>query len=457
MKPDSRDAYQLVHDGAIALAEVEAAGMRIDIDQLEKTIRDVDGKIDELLSEQRRDEVWKTWKRRFGDKANMGSRHQLAGVLFGEMKYEVKSITKTGKAQVNEEILGEIDLPFAKRFLKVEKLKKLRSTYLIGIKRELVGEFIHPSFNQHLVLSHRSSADSPNVQNQIKRDEEFAEMLRRCFIPRDDHVLVECDYSALEFRVNASFWRDTKMVAYASDPKLDIHRDMASECYMMPMDQVTKQARFFAKNQFVFPRLYGSDYIAISRGLWVAIHTGDLKTSDGVSLKTHLRSQGIKKLGDLDRTRTPRDGTFESRILQVQKKFDRWFPEWKVRKDKWWNLYQERGWFRTMTGFVCSGVYSLNQVMNLPIQGPSYQCLLWSLIRMVRWLKKNKMRSRVVCEIHDSLVADVHRDELDDYMVEVKRVMTEDAREAWPWIITPLSIEADVYKRNWFEKETLAI
>jgi len=133
------------------------------------------------------------------------------------------------------------------------------------------------------------------------------------------------------------------------------------------------------------------------------------------------------------------------------------FPDWAERRTEWWNKYRKRGWFRLMTGFVMAGVFTRNELMNFPIQGPAFHCLLWSLIRLVKWMKKEKMRSCIIGQIHDSIVADIHRDELDDYLVKAKQVMTRDVREAWPWIITPLEVDCEIAKTNWFEKREFAI
>lgn len=72
---------------------------------------------------------------------------------------------------------------------------------------------------------------------------------------------------------------------------------------------------------------------------------------------------------------------------------------------------------------------------------------------MVKWIRRNKMRSRIICEIHDSIIADVHRDELDDYLVQIQKVMTQDVREHMKWIIVPLAVEVDLCENNWFEKK----
>ena len=127
------------------------------------------------------------------------------------------------------------------------------------------------------------------------------------------------------------------------------------------------------------------------------------------------------------------------------------FPQWAARKEQWWERYEARGWFPLLTGFRCSGLYSRNQLFNYPVQGPAFHCLLWTLIRMVGWLRERRMRSRVVGQIHDSLIADVHRDELGEYLEKARRVMTVEVREAWPWVVVPLEVEAEVGD-NWWEK-----
>jgi DNA polymerase-1 len=444
-----------MHQGSLALAEVEAAGMRIDVDRLDRTIKETKEKIDQLTQKLKEDEVFSVWKKRWGKKTKLGSRTQLGKVLFEELKYKPTALTGTGRPKTDEEALEAIDLPFVRDFLATEKLKKLYTTYLKGVRREVVDGFLHAVINLHLVKTYRSSVDSPSFQNIPIRDPEIGKLIRSCFIPRDDHVLVEIDYGALEFRIAACFWRDEAMVAYASNPQLDIHRDMAAECYML--EEVPKTARFYAKNQFVFPELYGSYFINCARNLWGVIETGNLQTADGVGLYDHLRGMGIRKLGKCDPREQPKRGTFEKHIYEVEQQFNDRFPDWSDRKEDWWAKYLNRGWFRTMTGFECSGVFTRNDLYNWPIQGPAFHLLLWSLTRMVKWLKKNKMKSKVVGQIHDSLIIDTHRDELDDVLAEAKKVMTEDVRKKWKWVIVPLEIEAEIAETNWFDKKEVEV
>ena len=110
-----------------------------------------------------------------------------------------------------------------------------------------------------------------------------------------------------------------------------------------------------------------------------------------------------------------------------------------------------------MTGFVCQGVMSRNDTYNWPIQGPAFHLLLWSLIRMVKWTVKQKMRSLVVGTIHDSIEADVHKGELDEFVAKIVKVMTVDVRRHWPWVVVPLGVEVEVSETNWFEKQRVGL
>ena len=445
MKPTTAAAYKLMHDGAIAHAKIEAAGMKIDVARLDKTIERVGVRIDRLTEKLKTDEVWTAWRRRYGEKTNIGSRQQLGQVVFGDLGYKTTGTTKTGRPKMDSEALEQVDLPFVKRFLQVEKLKKLRSTNLKGVRREVVDSFLHPSFNLHLARTFRPSSDTPNFQNIPIRDKKIGKLIRSCFVPRPGHVLVEIDYGGHEFKVASCFWRDEKMMAYASDPDLDIHRDMAAECYSLEPEEVTSSVRFFAKNQFVFPTLYGSYYVNTASNLWGVIGTAGLTRKDGQSLEDHLLGLGIT------------EDNFVDHIQDVEERFNAWFPTWSDRKEKWWARYQKRGWFPMMTGFRVAGIYSRNNLFNTPVQGPAFHCLLWSLIRLVRWLEKRKMRTVIIGQIHDSIVADVHRDELDEFLAKAKEIMTVDIRKAWPWVIVPFVVEAEIGEETWWEKKVVEI
>jgi hypothetical protein len=376
------------------------------------------------------------------------SRGRLLSVFDGSI-YSVSSGLRIGRDKADRLLLdrgfvgnlkrparhhyGRAGKPHNHRITKIEYLENAVDVYDIEVED-------HHNFIANEICVHNSSSE-PNFQNQPVRDKRQAKLIRRAYIPRDGHVLVETDYAALEFRGAANFWKDPAMVTYASDPKLDIHRDMAGECFLLPVDNVSKDCRAFAKNQFVFPELYGSYYVSMAAGLWTSISRAGLKTKDGVGIYEHLRTKGI---------RTAKE--FEGHIKRVEQKFNERFAHWSRAKDRWWQKYLERGWFPLATGFVCPGIFSYNNLMNTPIQGPSFHCLLWSVIQVNAWLKKNKMRSKIVGQIHDSILADVYEPELQDYLNYVREVMTVKVREHWDWIITPLDVEVDVSDRSWFDK-----
>ena len=447
MRPATKEAYRLQHDGALALSEVEANGMRIDVPRLDRTILKVGRRIDRLTERLKGDEVWKTWRRVYGAKASIGSRYQLGKVLFGEMGLKSAGRTKVKKQpQVNEETLARLGIPFVDRFLEVEKLKKFKVTYLEGIRREVVDDLLRPSFNLHLVRTYRSSSDSPNFQNIPIRDKVIGKLIRSCFIPRDGHTLVEIDYSGIEVKVAACYHGDPAMLEYIADPARDMHRDMAAECYMVEPEDVSKDMRFYAKNQFVFPEFYGDYYVNCARNLWNVIGSAGLETESGHSVEDVLLMQGVTD-----------QEAFEDHIKEVERDFweDR-FPVYAEWKDKWYAKYQRAGYFRTLTGFVCQGVMGRNDVINYPVQGSAFHCLLFGLTRLVREIRRQKMGAKVVGQIHDSIVADVPDGEVEEYIGLARRVMVGELKAAWDWIVVPLDVDVEISSTNWHEMREVA-
>lgn len=434
-------------EGAQAFADIEENGMRIDVPYVDRMIVETGDKIREMESSLRNDEVYHTWRKVFGEKADVGSREQLAHIVFEVLGETAKKKTAGGKAATDAEAFEDVDIPFVRRWSDLQKLQKVRGTYLLGIKRETAEGFLHPSFNLHFATTYRSSSDSPNFQNWPNRDPRQAKICRRAIVPRtENHVLLSVDQKALEFRGAAMFWADPAMIAYASDPALDIHRDMAMDCYQLSKAEVSKDTRSIAKNKFVFPTLYGSWYKNTGKDMWQFIHRTKLKTKSGVDLYEHLAGKGITSEGQfIDHTKTVEDA------------FNARFSTWSDRKEKWWADYLKNGWFPLMTGFVCHGMFSKNNLMNTPIQGPSFHCVLWACIQINAWLKKNKMRSCIIGQIHDSIELDVLRDEFDDVLYQVWYIMTQAIRKVWDWIIVPLDVEATCGETNWFEQKPVEV
>lgn len=457
MIPYSKKSYQLLHEGVQALSIVEANGLKIDEVYLDSAIRKTRRDIERLQERQKESKTFRIWKRTFGRKTNLESNDQLGTILFEKLEHDPIAYTPTGKPKTDEKSLTAIDSPFVKNYLKIKKLRKALSTYLIGIKREVADGFLHPSFNLHTTVSYRSSSQNPNFQNMPIRNPEIGELVRTAFIARQGRRLVEIDYGGIEVCVAACYHKDPSMISYIEDKTKDMHRDMAMECYKLSQDQVTKEIRYCGKNMFVFPQFYGDWYITCAQSLWEAMDIMKLKTADGVPLKKHLREKGIKKLGNLDPKEEPSSNSFERHIRNVEKAFwNKRFPVYSKWKKWWTEKYQKRGWMITKTGFICQGHLERNKIINLPVQGSAFHCLLKSLIVIVlRELKKRKMKTMIVGQIHDSIVADVPNEELQEFLCMSNSIMTKKLRKNWPWIIVPLEIEAEIspIEGNWFMKK----
>lgn len=448
MQTSSPEAFKLMMDGMQAFTEIETNGMRIDVPYLDRIIKQTGKKVQEMEQSLRDDEVFSTWRKIYGSKSDLGSRKQLGRIIFKEMGVECESFTKLGNPKTDEESLLKVDFPFVKKWRNFESLKHLRATYLTGIKRETVNGFLHPFFNLHTAATYRSSSSMPNFQNIPNRDPRQAKLIRRAFIPREGHALVEVDYSGMEWRIASCYSQDKNMVKDSDDP----HSIWAAKCYMYD-GKVPKDIRHAGKNQFVFPQLYGSFYKKCAINLWNSIDA----FQDSVSVKDKLEEKEVFELGECDYQSDPKPDTFEQHTKDVEETFWRRYPSHDRWRKKWAEDYQKTGWFKVLTGFVCKGVYSRNQLFNYPIQGPAFHCLLWSLITVLKEIKNKGMKTKVTGQIHDSIYADVPLSELDDYLSMIRRTMTEDIRKEWPWIIVDLEIEAEKTESNWYSKEEVKI
>lgn len=465
IKAASPAAYKLLHEGTIALSHVEAAGIRVDVEYLERQLSRIEGRITKLETKLRETEVYRLWRREYGSKTKLGAPGQLGHILFNVLKHPCKHwnekivdgkvVKRTPKA--DEATIMELadDEPFIKPYLKIKKLKSASRKFLKGLRKETCNGFLHSVYSLNLAKTYRSVCDSINFQNLPVRDKEMAKQVRSCFIARDGHRIVEIDFSQIEVRVACCYNHDPRLITYVSDETKDMHRDMAAQCYMLKTDEVSKDARYCAKNKFVFPEFYGSTYNNCTISLWDAIDALKLEVDD-VSLKDHLAKKGIIKRGKCEFGKDPKSGTFEAHIAAVEKDF--WGNRFKVYNDwkrSWYEKYLRTGGIDFLNGFRIEGVWTRNEIVNSPIQGSAFHCLLWALIRLVRETFRYKWRSRVVGQIHDSIVADVHEDELEDFIEVASHYMTEALMKHYKWLCVPIKVDVEVAPsgRSWFDKE----
>jgi len=443
------------------MADIEANGIHVDVQYINKAIRRSQRRIEHKKRALQKTDVYRQWRRTFGSRMKLGAREQMSTVLFDVMGVPAPAArTASGKVKMDEAVLNTVDHPFVQQWLAIEKLKKAMSTYLKGLLVETVDGYMHPFFNLHTTQTYRSSSDSPNFQNIPVRDPVIGKLIRTAIIPRPGRCIVESDISGAEVRTSSNYNKDPRLIKYILDPSSDMHRDMACECYMLEQSEVTKRTRAAAKSYFVFAQFYGDWYIDCARRLWEGIHTDKLTTASGVPLDVHLRKKGITRLGRLDPKAEPIPGSMEGHIRKVERDFwHKRFPVYHQWKQDWYDAYRKQGWFETLTGFVCSGYMKRNEAVNYPIQGSAFHCLLWCLIRLQNEMKRRKMETLVVGQIHDSIVADVVPSEMDEYTGLVVDIVTRQLQKHWDWIEVPMAIdiEASGVDRPWVEKKEVSV
>lgn len=455
-----RNAQSLFLKGVQTFARIEQQGIRVDMDIAIENYNTLTKSIAQLTVKFKGSKLFKYWDHSTGtSQVNIDSNEQLAHFLYKTKKITPTKFTATGKGAVDEEALKGLGLPELDDLLQLRKLKKLRDTYLTAFISESVDGFIHPVFNLHTVSTYRSSSDSPNFQNIPIRDEEAKKIIRSCLFPRKGHQLLEVDFSGIEVGIAACYHKDSTMIKYIKD-QYDMHADMAKQIFFLDtLDKkqpAHKLLRNAAKNGFVFPQFYGDYYKnnAISLGDWTKLPlTGKYKDSQGITLPqghsigAHLINCGI-----------PRAEDFVEHLRKIEEHF--WgvrFPVYANWKKRWFKKYQTRGFFETLTGFRCFGIMSKNDVINYPVQGSAFHCLLWSLIRIDEIIQQQKLQTRLIGQIHDSMVFDVYPPELDYVVQTVRRVTEVELLQAWDWIIVPLRIEAEVCQvdESWYHKKEL--
>ena len=266
--------------------------------------------------------------------------------------------------------------------------------------------------------------------------------------------VVTCN-SQQEVRVSACYNKDPNLINYICDPTTDMHRDVGEQIFMVKRGELSKPARHVAKNQFTFPTFYGSYYAQMTPAIWDSMALMDLKVGDK-PMRQHLAEHGITERGECDPEERPEPGTFEYHLKEIEEDF--WgnrfavYAEWK--KD-WLAAYRRDGGCQFLTGFIMVGPHAKNDVTNYCVQGSAFHCLLWAITKIVNCLRRYKMRSRVVAQIHDCVIGDVHPDERDDYIEIVRRYMVEEIKKWAPWLIVPLSAEVEVcpVDASWYEKK----
>lgn len=349
--------------------------------------------------------------------------------------------------KVDEETLEDFESEIATLILKRRKFRKIEGTYLSQFIRETYHGLMNPFFNLIIPVSYRGSSSDPNFQNIPKRDEQAKKATRRAIKPSPGNRLLESDFSGIEVAINACYNQDPTLISYITDPSNDMHRDSACDIWKIPINEVHKMVRFYAKNQWVFPQFYGSWYKQCAKNLWRTAKREGLVTNSGTKVMELMFADGIRTLED-----------FESHCKTVENKF--WQERFKIYNQ--WKmdiqfLYRKQGYIETFFGFRFNNYMSRNECTNYPAQGTAFHVLLWTLINVHNQFRREGMLAKIIGQIHDSMLVDHPPNETDRVIEIIDYWGTEKIREMFKWIIIPLKIEHEVTEidGSWYEKKEI--
>ena len=331
-----------------------------------------------------------------GTHFNINSPKQLGEVLFETLKLPGAKKTKTGYS-TNVDVLNKLknDYPIVRDVLEYRQVAKLKSTYADGLSVFIREDGrIHGTFNQTITATGRISSTEPNLQN-IPMRTELGRSIRKVFIPKEDYIFVDADYSQIELRVLAHFSGDEKLIA-AYHENQDIHALTASQVFGVPIDQVDDLMRRNAK-AVNFGIVYGisafglSEDLEISRKEASAYIDSYFATYPGVK---HFLDETVENAKKTGLTRT-----MFGRIRQI--------PELSSSN------FMQRSFGERIA-------------MNSPIQGTAADIIKIAMIRVHERLKREHCKSSLILQIHDELLIETHQDEEE----LVKQILTEEMMHA---------------------------
>jgi DNA polymerase-1 len=354
-----------------------------------------------------------------GTPFNISSPKQVGDILFEVLKIDEKpKKTKTGQYATSEDILSKLagKHPIIDKILDYREIVKLKSTYVDALP-QLVNPRtgrLHTTYNQVVAVTGRLSSDNPNLQNIPIRTERGREV-RKAFIPRnDDFVLLSADYSQIELRIMADLCKDPGMLE-AFNNHQDIHASTAAKVFGVADNEVTSDMRRKAK-MVNFGIIYGISAFGLSERLNIP-----RKEAAGIIEQYFMKYPLIKDFMDSSIEKARSQGYVET-ILGRR----------RYLRDINSNNATVRG-------------FAERNAINAPIQGSAADMIKIAMINLHRIFNERKFKSRMLLQVHDELVFDVHKDELD----EIKPLVVEQMRIALP-LSVPVDVEAGT-GLNWLE------
>lgn len=392
------------------LASMEREGIKVDADFLQQYSTELSKEITEI-------EI-KIYEQA-GEKFNIASPLQLGKILFDKLQLDDKAKkTKTGQYQTGEDVLVKLShkSDIVQNILDFRGLQKLKSTYVDALPLLVnpnTGR-VHTSFNQAVAATGRLSSTNPNLQNIPVRTERGREV-RKAFIPaNEDYLILSADYSQIELRVIASMSGDEGMMD-AFSKNLDIHTATASKVFGVTLEEVTKEQRYKAKS-VNFGLIYGQGAFGLSENLGVS------RTEAKEIIDNYFTQfPGIRKYMDEVIAKAKTNGYVET--LMGRRRYLR-------------DINSANGTVRS---------FAERNAINAPIQGTAADMIKLAMIRIHKRMKEMNCKSKMILQVHDELLFDVHKDELDIMSAMIKQEM----QEAMP-LKVPVIAEAG-WGKNWLE------
>ena len=411
---ESRTHTKLMRDIEMPLAKVLASmefeGVKVDVTALNK------------MSEELKVEIERVQKDIFvisGSEFNIGSPKQLGEILFDKMKLIDKpKKTKTGQFATGEDVLQGLaaEHEIARKILDYREYDKLRSTYVDALPK-MISQYdgrIHTDYRQAWAVTGRLSSNNPNLQNIPIRTEK-GRLIRKAFVARNaDYLFMSADYSQIELRIAASFAKDETMIE-AFRSKRDIHTTTAAKVFKVALEEVTPDMRRKAK-EVNFGILYGSTAFGLSQNLRIA------RSEAQEIIKSYFHEfSAIKRYMD-NAINTAREKEFVETLMGRR----RYLRDINSRNAS------TRG-------------FAERNAINAPIQGTAADIIKIAMVNIHKWLLKEKLLSRMTMQVHDELVFDVHKKEVDIVTENIRRLMCEAVQ-----LEVPMEVEVGVGE-NWLD------
>lgn len=350
-----------------------------------------------------------------GCEFNINSPKQLGEILFDKMMLPGAKKTKTGYS-TNVDVLNKLknDYPIVANVLDYRQVAKLKSTYADGLASYISSDGrIHGTFNQTITATGRISSTEPNLQN-IPMRTDLGRSIRKVFVPKEDCVFVDADYSQIELRILAHFSKDEKLI-HSFRENDDIHTLTASQVFHVPVNEVDASMRRHAK--------------AVNFGIVYGI------SAFGLSEDLNISRQEASEYMERYFATYPGVKAFQETVVSEAKKSG-------ITK----TLY---GRIRPIPEIHSSNFMQRNFgeriAMNSPIQGTAADVIKIAMIRVYDRMKKEGLQSSLILQIHDELLIEAYKDEVDT----VKCILQEEMMHAAD-LAVPMIVEACV-GNNWYE------